>query len=157
MVILYLIACFACIGTYNNQYMVLDLKKVTLNQSINDSAFWVVEQIPGWVYHRLSLCLDSIVHISSSLVVAGDQTAILREGYWASYNVPFYEEISRQSGIPERVEKAGFDYSHDLAPRAKIFRRDQSKVCELILQQYNYTLFSALRRVSLIVCFNFPD
>ena len=84
-------------------------------------------------YIILSLCLDdSIVHISSSLVVAGDQTAILREGYWASYNVPFYEEISRQSGIPEKVEKSGFDYSHDLAPRAKIFRRDQSKVCNIV-------------------------
>ena len=43
------------IGTYNNQYMVLDLKKVTLKQSINDSAFWVVEQIPGWVYHTITL------------------------------------------------------------------------------------------------------
>ena len=34
-------------GTYNNQYMVLDLKKIHLNQSIDDDALWVVEQIPG--------------------------------------------------------------------------------------------------------------
>jgi len=27
-------------------------------------------------------------------VVSGDQTEILREGYWPSYNVPFYEEVS---------------------------------------------------------------
>ena len=28
-----------------------------------------------------------------SLVVSGDQTEILRAGYWPSYNVPFYEEV----------------------------------------------------------------
>jgi hypothetical protein len=48
-------------GTYNNQYMVIDLKKVELNKTINDGALWVVEQIPG-------------------LVVGQDQTAILRAG-----------------------------------------------------------------------------
>ena len=35
-------------GTYNNQYMVLDLKKVELQKAIHDSALWVVEQIPGY-------------------------------------------------------------------------------------------------------------
>ena len=63
-----------------------------------------------------------------SLVVSEDQTAILREGYWASYNVPFYEEISVKSGIPREVAMEGSEASHDLAPRAKIFRRDQGNV-----------------------------
>lgn len=36
-------------GTYNNQYMVLDLNKVKLNESIEDGALSVVEQIPGFV------------------------------------------------------------------------------------------------------------
>ncbi len=40
------------IGTYNNQYMVLDLKKVTLKKEIEDDAFWVVEQIPGSVWRN---------------------------------------------------------------------------------------------------------
>ena len=35
-------------GTYNNQYMVLDLKKIHLKMSIEDNALWVVEQIPGY-------------------------------------------------------------------------------------------------------------
>lgn len=48
-------------GTYNNQYMVLDLKKITLKESIKDDALWVVEQIP-------------------SLVRSADTTAILRTG-----------------------------------------------------------------------------
>ena len=34
-------------GTYNNQYMVVDLKKVHLNNVLEDDALWVAEQIPG--------------------------------------------------------------------------------------------------------------
>ena len=32
--------------------------------------------------------------LSFRLVISGDQTEILRAGYWPSYNVPFYEEVS---------------------------------------------------------------
>ena len=37
-------------GTYNNQYMVLDLSKIELKEAILDDALWVVEQIPGYVH-----------------------------------------------------------------------------------------------------------
>lgn len=54
--------CFlSMLGTYNNQYMVIDLKKIHLKLTIEDNALWVVEQIPG-------------------LVVGHDQTDILRTG-----------------------------------------------------------------------------
>lgn len=48
-------------GTYNNQYMVIDLNRIVLNKHLGDGALWVVEQIPG-------------------LVVGADQTAVLRAG-----------------------------------------------------------------------------
>ncbi|XP_020608826.1 phospholipase B-like 1 [Orbicella faveolata] len=99
-------------GTYNNQYMVLDLKQVQLKKPLLKGALWVVEQIPG-------------------LVVSGDQTEILSEGYWPSYNVPFYQEIYNLSGYPEFVKKHGLSYSYQLAPRAMIFRRDQGKVVDI--------------------------
>ena len=38
-------------GTYNNQYMVLDLNRVHINRSIDDGALWVVEQIPGYALY----------------------------------------------------------------------------------------------------------
>lgn len=99
-------------GTYNNQYMILDLKKIKLKEAILDDALWVVEQIP-------------------SLVRAADTTVILRTGYWPSYNVPFFEEIYNMSGYPDYVSKHGTEFSYQLAPRAKIFRRDQDNVVDL--------------------------
>lgn len=49
------------LGTYNNQYMIVDMRKVTLGHSIEDGALTVVEQIPG-------------------LVEFSDQTQTLRRG-----------------------------------------------------------------------------
>ncbi|KAL3876032.1 hypothetical protein ACJMK2_033919 [Sinanodonta woodiana] len=99
-------------GTYNNQYMIVDLKKIELRKNILDGALWVVEQIPGDV-------------------VAGDTTPILRTGYWPSYNIPYFEEIYNKSGYPDFVARHGIDFSYQLAPRAKIFRRDQGKVVDM--------------------------
>lgn len=49
------------VGTYNNQYMVVDMSKITLGKQIEDWALTVVEQIPG-------------------LVEYSDQTQALRRG-----------------------------------------------------------------------------
>ncbi len=38
-------------GTYNNQYMVVDLKRVSLGKQIEDWSLTVVEQIPGLVLY----------------------------------------------------------------------------------------------------------
>lgn len=38
-------------GTYNSQYMVVDLSRVSLGHSIRSGALTVVEQIPGKVMH----------------------------------------------------------------------------------------------------------
>ena len=74
----------------------------------------------------------AILHpIYQGLVMSNDQTDILRAGYWASYNVPFYENIFNLSGYPSVVERYGPEFSYQLAPRAKIFRRDQSTVHDI--------------------------
>ncbi|KAM4902232.1 phospholipase B-like 1 [Sylvia borin] len=104
-------------GTYNNQYMVLDLKKVKLQRSLDDGALYIVEQIP-------------------TLVEYSDQTNVLRKGYWPSYNIPFHEKIYNLSGYASYVVKYGMDFSYELAPRAKIFRRDQGSVTDLESMKY---------------------
>ncbi|XP_051523304.1 phospholipase B-like 1 [Myxocyprinus asiaticus] len=99
-------------GTYNNQYMVVDLKRVSLGKKIDNWSLTIVEQIPG-------------------LVVYSDQSQALRHGYWASYNIPFHSDIYRKSGYAVMWKKYGEDFSYDLCPRAKIFRRDQAKITNL--------------------------
>ncbi|PWA21883.1 hypothetical protein CCH79_00015658 [Gambusia affinis] len=104
-------------GTYNSQYLVLDLSRVLLRRSIQAGALTVVEQIPGNVVHS-------------------DQTPALRRGYWPSYNVPFHAEIYAQSGYAAMWGRYGEDFSYDLCPRAKILRRDQARVSDLSSLKY---------------------
>lgn len=96
-------------GTYNNQYMVIDMKQIKLKRRAMSGALTIVEQIPG-------------------LVESSDQTAILADGHWPSYNVPFHPKIYNISGYPDFVQRYGVQYSYQMAPRAELFRRDASKV-----------------------------
>nr|XP_054763477.1 phospholipase B-like 1 [Lytechinus pictus] len=100
-------------GTYNNQYMIIDRTKIKPKIAILDDALWVVEQVPT-IYQNFKSRYD-----------------LIHQGYWPSYNVPFYEEIYNISGYPEQVKKVGSDMTYQLAPRAKIFRRDQGKVTDM--------------------------
>ncbi|XP_075023383.1 putative phospholipase B-like 2 isoform X3 [Calonectris borealis] len=99
---------------YNNQWMVVDYNAFTPGRaSPPQGVLTVLEQIPG-------------------LVVVADQTELLyQQGYWASYNLPYFEEIFNASGIPELVKKYGDWFTYDKNPRAQIFRRNQTLVRDL--------------------------
>ncbi|XP_055555441.1 putative phospholipase B-like 2 [Falco cherrug] len=101
-------------GTYNNQWMVVDYNAFTPGRANPPPGLLtVLEQIPG-------------------LVVAADQTELLyQQGYWASYNLPYFEEIFNASGNPELVKKYGDWFTYDKNPRAQIFRRNQTLVHDL--------------------------
>ncbi|RLW00101.1 hypothetical protein DV515_00009009, partial [Chloebia gouldiae] len=140
-------------GTYNNQYMVLDLKKVKLQRSLDDGALYIVEQIPTLVEysdqtnvlrkdkeadrHPQALALETLqCHHGSAILVQRVQAWQASAGYWPSYNIPFHEKIYNLSGYASYVVKYGMDFSYELAPRAKIFRRDQGKVTNLESMKY---------------------
>lgn len=107
---------------FNSQYPVLAVGAFQPGKALPDDLLWVVEQIPG-------------------LVVSGDATELLALGHFPSYNVPFWREIYDKSGYREQLEKrtkgrngtlgelSGLDWQ--LAPRAKIFRRDAGKVTDM--------------------------
>jgi hypothetical protein len=103
-------------GTYNNQFMIIDYKNYKTGTKLSDlkkNLLWVLEQMPG-------------------LIRAADVTDVLtKQGYWASYNRPYFEEIYKISGNEDKVKKHGPYYSFKDAPRAQIFRRDHSKVTDL--------------------------
>ena len=103
-------------GTYNNQFMILDLSKInTTAKTIEDEALYIVEQLPGFHYE-------------------GDATHVLRKGYYPSYNVPFLESTRRTAGYYEKLEsdpsmRETYDYYS--CARANIFRRDNGKVSDM--------------------------
>jgi hypothetical protein len=112
-------------GTYNNQWMVVDLNKFTPGKPIVPNTLWVVEQIPGYVQ-------------------SGDQSGVLQYGYWPSYNVPAYPNIFNALGYPKAIAQFGPDMNdYQTCVRANIFRRDQTTVHDLnsmqhIMQYNNY-------------------
>jgi len=76
--------------------------------------FFVLEQVPGYIEVR-------------------DMTEYLWEnGFWASYNRPFFEKISSKAGYLEMTRLYGKTYSYDENPRAKLiqFKIGQVKCVE---------------------------
>ncbi|KAG0424384.1 hypothetical protein HPB47_028409, partial [Ixodes persulcatus] len=110
-------------GTLNNQWMVLDYKLFTPGSTIEKDTFWILEQMPN---------ITKTKDVSEYLQ---------NQKYWASYNIPFLPEIFNLSGQHELVKKYGNYYSHDMCPRAQIFRREQGKVADVdsmtALMRYN--------------------
>ncbi len=103
-------------GTYNNQYMVMDMKKIKKDSEgrlkLNNNTLWIVEQIPGYTKSK-------------------DVTQTLREGYWPSYNIPYFNEIRKRSLINYIIKKDKRleDFlSYNSSPRALLFKRDQQKI-----------------------------
>ncbi|KAI3424367.1 hypothetical protein D9Q98_009920 [Chlorella vulgaris] len=109
-------------GTYNNQYMIVDLKRFSPGEELQEGLLWVAEQVPG-------------------LVAAADLTPTLAFGYFPSYNVPYFPEVYNASGYPDfvsKLERYGQHFgltthwlSYQNSPRAKIFRRDQAGISDL--------------------------
>ncbi len=115
-------------GTYNNQFMALDLKLFIPGEPIQNNTLWIAEQIPG-------------------LVQSEDVSGILQYGYWPSYNVPYSANINQLSGIYDLLKRhpdAKHTLSYQQCSRATIFRRDQTKVDSMagikrILRYNDYT------------------
>ncbi|XP_071093734.1 putative phospholipase B-like 2 [Haliotis cracherodii] len=101
-------------GTYNNMWMIVDMKRFSpKSQSLNSGLLTVLEQIPNMIKYA-------------------DLTSLLeKKGYFASYNVAYFPEIFNASGGPENVKKYGDWFSYDHTARANIFRRDHSKVKDI--------------------------
>jgi hypothetical protein len=103
-------------GTYNNQWQILDLKLIDIDERIlHDNALWILEQVPGYTE-------------------AADVTQILRYGYWPSYNSAYFKTIREKAGHDDIIVKHPEfkdDMDYNTAARANIFRRDQGTVKDL--------------------------
>jgi len=96
-------------GTYNNQWSVVDFNKFFPGKYFTNGAFYILEQIPGYIEYA-------------------DITANLETGYFPSFNVPYFEYIFNVSGFWEAFNTYGSLFSYQNNPRAQIFRRDANSV-----------------------------
>eukprot|EP00999_Lentomonas_sp_LEN2_P001898 NODE_303_length_1678_cov_108.297872_g272_i0.p1 GENE.NODE_303_length_1678_cov_108.297872_g272_i0~~NODE_303_length_1678_cov_108.297872_g272_i0.p1 ORF type:complete len:552 (+),score=119.12 NODE_303_length_1678_cov_108.297872_g272_i0:68-1657(+) len=97
-------------GTYNNEWMVLDLSKFRPNYPLPMGSFYVLDQYPGpWIEWA-------------------DLTQTLNFGHWPSYNMPYFRKLYDAAGYPQQVREHGSRASYGGATRGLIFRRDAGKV-----------------------------
>jgi len=97
-------------GTYNNQWQVVDYKMFTPGSPIQPGTLWIAEQIPGFL-------------------VSADKSDVLKiQGFWPSYNIPYFPKVYNMSGYLPYYQKYGNSYSYSECARAQIFRRDVPKV-----------------------------
>jgi len=99
-------------GTYTNQWMVVDFKLFTPGNPASEGLLTVFEEVPG-------------------LTHTADMTArLLQDDYWASYNIPYFDDIAKASGYAEFCEK-DFTFCYETAPRATLFKEHQHQVHDL--------------------------
>lgn len=99
-------------GTYANQWMIIDLNRFTPGKQPITGFLTILEEIPG------------SIHIQ-------DVSDIVRNsGYWASYNQPFFTDISLLSGNSAECDMDEH-YCYSTNPRANIFRTRQSSVHDI--------------------------
>jgi hypothetical protein len=98
-------------GTYNNQWIILNYNLFEPEKKdLQPGLLRILEQLPGYTKST-------------------DLTSVLqRDGYFASYNVPYQPEIYAKSGWPTMVDKFGDWFTLNQNPRAKIFARDHGQV-----------------------------
>jgi len=103
-------------GTYNNQFMIVDYNKFEIGtkpEQLPDNVLWILEQMPGYTE-------------------SADVTQVLRDqGYWPSYNVPYFKFIYDLSEYSVEFKRYGDFYSYNNTARANIFRRDHKNVKDL--------------------------
>ena len=105
------------IGDYCNQWMVTSFHKFTPGRALQPGTLWVAEQLPG-------------------LVESADVTDVLqRQGYWASYNIPYFPRVYNLSGYAAQEAEQGSFWSHDRYARATIFKRNHSDVVDTASMQ----------------------
>lgn len=117
-------------GTYNNQWMVVDLNRFRPRMKrLLPNTLRVVEQMPG-------------------VVMGGDVTSFLdgdvpgSVGFWPSYNIPYFAELFDLAGYPAAIRQQGPEMlSYNKCVRAQIFHQRAPNVSSIAdlqwLIQYN--------------------
>jgi len=87
------------------QWLVVDFNRFTPGDAVSVNTLWVVEHVPGMA-HKEDVSLK-----------------FAAQGYWASYNRPYFDEVRQVSGHTAAENENGDLYSFANSPRGKIFSK----------------------------------
>lgn len=89
-------------GTYNNQYLIIDSKVFEAGKKPTNNLLWIIEQLP--TTNRSADITDVLV----------------KDGYFASINTPWFEDLFNLAGFPEKIASWGDDGNYwDLKTSAR--------------------------------------
>eukprot|EP00055_Hartaetosiga_balthica_P008244 m.30036 g.30036 ORF g.30036 m.30036 type:complete len:561 (-) comp6198_c0_seq1:242-1924(-) len=95
-------------GTHNSEWIVTDYNKFTPLSPLPRNSIWMVDEMVSYSH-------------------AEDMTEkFLNDGYLATFNIPYFQDIFNISGYGT----AGFNYTND--SRYKLFKRDHVKAMDLV-------------------------
>ncbi|KAJ6230348.1 phospholipase b-related [Anaeramoeba flamelloides] len=94
-------------GTYNNQWIVLDMKEFTPGRKLKEGLLWELEMIPGFTYSQ-----DRTVQWLNT------------KTYYPSINTPENRTLFDLAGFPAKVKEDGDYWSYWYNARMKIMERD---------------------------------
>jgi hypothetical protein len=111
------------------EWMIVDHKQFTPGQPTRANTLWIASQIPG------------------DVVTADVTSVLISQGYWASYNIPYFPDLWNVLGYESLLQQAGADgeylWSYGESFRAQIFARDAPNVktiedMQAIIQENNW-------------------
>ncbi|BFU25870.1 phospholipase B, putative [Entamoeba histolytica HM-1:IMSS-B] len=97
-------------GTYNNQWMIINLNSIEKNAQRKKNILYIGEQMPG------------------KYIVKDVTPILINQTYWASYNIPYIKEIFVSSGYLKKMELGKKEYNYTGSSRALIFTRDGARI-----------------------------
>lgn len=100
-------------GTYNNEYLVVDSKKFVEKQKPEADLLWIIEQYPGT--YRSQDITDVLV----------------KQGFFPSFNTPWFEDLYELAGFPEIVDSWGEDgnyWTYNTSARYYLFFREVPRI-----------------------------
>jgi hypothetical protein len=100
-------------GTYNNEYLIVDSKRLKRFEKPTADLLWIIEQYPG-VYRSADITRE-----------------LVNQGYFPSFNTPWFEDLYSLAGFPEIVADWGDDgdyWTYTTSARFYTFARECPRV-----------------------------
>ena len=150
-------------GTYNSQWMVIDMNKINeindehrkMNSANRKKTIFSMflrknnDYFQGNIKNSFKDLFYVLEQIPEFVKISDMTNELLSKGYWASYNRPYFPEVSTKSGYSEMMRRYGKTYSYIMNPRSRIIAskiKDVKNIHDMQrLMQYNGNTYNYIK------------